>query len=185
MIMTRLYDIIFSFWGIIILSPILLLILSIAFFDTGSPIFCQYRLGQSQKKFILFKFRTMHINVPSVATHLISSSSVTTFGSFLRKSKLDELPQLLNVLIGDMSLVGPRPNLVIQDELISERARLGIYNVRPGITGLAQMKKIDMSSPKHLAETDAIMIKTFNTRIYFEYIFLTIFGNGYGDRINK
>lgn len=109
----------------------------------------------------------------------------TTFGSFLRKSKLDELPQLLNVLIGDMSLVGPRPNLVIQDELISERARLGIYNVRPGITGLAQIKKIDMSSPKYLAETDAIMIKTFNTRIYFKYIFLTIFGNGYGDRINR
>jgi O-antigen biosynthesis protein WbqP len=131
------------------------------------------------------KFRSMHVNAPSVATHLASVSSITPFGSFLRKSKLDELPQLWNVFVGDMSLVGPRPNLFNQEELIHERDCRGVYSVRPGITGLAQIKKIDMSTPQLLAETDAKMIKELNTLGYFKYIFLTVFGKGFGDRIKK
>ena len=127
----------------------------------------------------------MHVNAPSVATHLASASSITPFGGFLRKSKLDELPQLLNVFVGDMSLVGPRPNLFNQEELIHERNSRGVYSVRPGITGLAQINKIDMSTPQLLAETDTQMIQELNTLCYFKYILLTVFGRGFGDRIKQ
>ena len=183
--MTRFFDIIFSFLGIIILSPILLLVVAIGFFDTGSPIFRQERVGKGKKPFRLIKFRSMYLNTKSVATHLAKANSITKFGAFLRKSKIDELPQLFNVLFGNMSLVGPRPNLYNQKELLLEREKLGVYNVRPGITGLAQINKIDMSTPQLLAEIDAKMIQDFNTVDYFKYILLTVFGKGFGDRIRN
>ena len=183
--MTRIFDIIFSFLGLLFLSPILFILIIIGYFDTGSPFFRQERVGKGMKPFRLMKFRSMNVNALSVATHLASASSITTFGSFLRKSKLDELPQLWNVLIGDMSLVGPRPNLFNQVELIKERDSHGVYSIRPGITGLAQINKIDMSTPQLLAETDARMISHLNAWYYFKYIFLTIFGKGFGDRIKK
>ena len=183
--MTRNFDILFAFLGLVILSPILIVLMIIGYFDTGSPIFRQERFGKGKKAFRLIKFRSMHVNAPSVATHLASASSITRFGSFLRKSKLDELPQLWNVLMGDMSLVGPRPNLYNQEELIQERDSRRVYSVRPGITGLAQIQKIDMSTPQRLAETDAKMIKHLNVWYYFKYIFLTAFGKGFGDRVRK
>ena len=181
--MTRIFDILFSFFGLLILSPVIVLLLIIGLFDTGSPLFRQDRVGVFQKPFNLLKFRSMHINAPSVATHLASVHAITPFGRFLRKSKLDELPQLWNVFIGDMSLVGPRPNLFNQTELILEREKRGVYGIRPGITGLAQINKIDMSTPLLLAETDARMIAQLNLWYYFKYIFLTVFGKGYGDRV--
>ena len=183
--MTRIFDMLFSFLGLLLLSPILIVLIIIGYFDTGSPIFRQERVGKGKQPFRLMKFRSMHVNAPSVATHLASASSITPFGGFLRKSKLDELPQLWNVFIGDMSLVGPRPNLFNQEELINERDSRGVYAVRPGITGLAQINKIDMSTPQLLAETDAKMIQELNTLGYFKYIFLTVFGKGFGDRIKK
>lgn len=183
--MTRIFDILFSFFGLLILSPIIFLILIIGYFDTGSPIFRQERVGKGKQPFSLMKFRSMHVNAPSVATHLANASSITPFGGFLRKSKLDELPQLWNVFMGDMSFVGPRPNLFNQVELIHERDLRGVYSVRPGITGLAQINKIDMSTPQLLAETDAKMIQELNTLSYFKYIFLTVFGKGFGDRVRK
>ena len=183
--MTRLFDIFFSLIGLILLCPILVALNIIGFIDTGSPIFRQERVGKEKKPFNLMKFRSMHLNSPSVATHLASASSITPFGSFLRKSKLDELPQLWNVLRGDMSLVGPRPNLFNQEELIAERDARLVYSVRPGITGLAQINKIDMSTPELLAETDAEMIQNLNVLSYFKYIFLTVFGKGFGDRIKN
>lgn len=181
--MTRLFDILFSLIGLLLLSPIFLLLFIIGYLETSSPIFHQERVGRGLKPFTLMKFRSMNINSPSVATHLAQASAITFFGSFLRKTKLDELPQLLNVLIGDMSFVGPRPNLFNQEELIAERALRGVYNVRPGITGLSQIKNIDMSTPKLLAETDAKMIAEFNNVAYFKYIILTVLGKGFGDRI--
>jgi O-antigen biosynthesis protein WbqP len=183
--MTRLFDLIFSIFGLILLSPILIVLTIIGFFDTGSPIFKQERMGRNKIPFKLFKFRSMHVNTKSVATHLASSSSITPFGRFLRSSKLDELPQLFNVLLGDMSLVGPRPNLFNQIELIEEREKRGVYKVRPGITGLAQIQKIDMSTPQLLSKIDSEMINKINIDLYFKLIFATISGNGSGDRIKN
>ena len=183
--MTRIFDIIFSFFGLVLLFPLLIVLIIIGYFDTGSPIFRQERVGKDKLPFRLMKLRSMHVNAPSVATHLASTSAITRFGSFLRKSKLDELPQLWNVFVGDMSLVGPRPNLFNQEELINERVLRNVYSVRPGITGLAQINKIDMSTPQILAETDAQMIQGLDTLGYFKYIFLTVFGKGFGDRIRN
>jgi O-antigen biosynthesis protein WbqP len=181
--MTRIFDILFSFFGLLVLSPIILLLLIIGLFDTGSPLFRQERVGVNQTPFNLLKFRSMHVNTKAVATHLVQVSAITKWGSFLRKSKLDELPQLFNVLKGDMSFVGPRPNLFNQTELIEERNKRGVYAIRPGITGLAQINKIDMSTPQLLAETDAKLITHFNVWNYYKYIFLTVFGKGFGDRV--
>jgi lipopolysaccharide/colanic/teichoic acid biosynthesis glycosyltransferase len=180
---TRIFDILFSFVGLVILFPIMVVLIIIGYFDTGSPIFRQERVGKCKQPFHLIKFRSMHVTAPSVATHLASASSITPFGRFLRKSKLDELPQLWNVFVGDMSLVGPRPNLFNQEELIKERDLRGVYSVRPGITGLAQINKIDMSTPQLLAETDSKMLKELNLLGYFKYILLTVFGKGFGDRV--
>jgi O-antigen biosynthesis protein WbqP len=183
--MIRFFDFIFSFFGLLILSPFIIILWGIGFFDTGSPIFAQERVGKHKKPFKLYKFRSMHVNTKSVATHLANSSSVTKYGAFLRKSKLDELPQLFNVLIGDMSLVGPRPNLFNQEELILERENRGVYNVAPGITGEAQINKIDMSTPQLLAKTDAIMTQNLTFKKYIYYIIVTVLGKGSGDRIKK
>ena len=183
--MTRLFDILFSFFGLLILSPIILVLLIIGFFDTGSPLFRQVRVGVNKKPFNLLKFRSMHVNTKSVATHLASHASVTKYGDFLRKSKLDELPQLINVFLGNMSLVGPRPNLFNQEELIIERDKRGVYKVVPGITGEAQINKIDMSTPKLLAETDAAMTQNLTLKKYFYYIIVTVLGKGSVDRIKK
>lgn len=181
--MTRFIDILSSLLGLIFLSPIMLVLSIIGYFDTGSPIFKQKRVGKNKKPFYLLKFRSMHVNTGSIATHLVSKSAITPFGKFLRNTKLDELPQLWNVLKGDMSLVGPRPNLFNQEELITERSKKGVYAVRPGITGLAQINEIDMSTPKLLAEKDAEMIANLSIANYFKYIFLTVSGKGQGDRV--
>jgi lipopolysaccharide/colanic/teichoic acid biosynthesis glycosyltransferase len=141
----------------------------------------QKRVGKEKKAFTLVKFRTMRKDTASVATHLASASAITPFGSFLRKTKLDELPQLWNVLKGEMSLVGPRPGLFNQEELTAARDAKGVYKVRPGITGLAQVNEIDMSTPELLAKTDAEMIETLNVINYFKYIIQTVFGKGSGD----
>ncbi len=181
--MIRVFDFVFSLLGLVIGLPVLLLLTVIGLFDTGSPIFRQVRVGRHQKPFTLIKFRTMKVDTASVATHLASSASITRFGHFLRKTKLDELPQLWNVLKGEMSLVGPRPGLFNQEELTAERARRGVYAVRPGITGLAQVSEIDMSTPALLAETDQKMIQSLTVAGYFKYIFMTVAGKGAGDRI--
>ncbi|WP_299178351.1 sugar transferase [uncultured Neptuniibacter sp.] len=183
--MIRVFDFVFSLLGLVCGFPVLLLLTLIGFFDTGSPIFRQERVGRNKKPFTLVKFRTMRLDTASVASHLASSASITKFGHFLRKTKLDELPQLWNVLKGEMSLVGPRPGLFNQEELTVAREKHKIYAVRPGITGLAQVNEIDMSTPKLLAETDAKMIKTMSLRNYFKYIFMTVSGKGSGDRVKE
>lgn len=183
--MIRLFDFLFSSFGILFLSPLMLVLYFIGLFDTGSPVFRQKRVGKNKKPFTLYKFRTMDVKAKSVATHLADGSQITKFGGFLRKSKLDELPQLFNVLKGDMSLVGPRPNLFNQTELIEERDKRGVYKSVPGITGLAQINEIDMSTPKELAIKDAEMLKDLSVSSYFKYIFMTVIGRGQGDRIKN
>lgn len=161
----------------------MLIVIIVGYFDTGSPIFIQQRVGKNKQPFNLIKFRTMSLDTESVASHLASTASITKFGGILRKTKVDELPQLINVLKGEMSFVGPRPNLFNQEELIYERDRLSVYDVLPGITGLAQVNTIDMSTPKLLAETDEKMIKTLSVKYYFQYIIQTATGSGCGDRV--
>ena len=132
--MIRLLDLLFSVIGIILLSPVFFLVLVLGYFDTGSPLFIQTRVGKNKKPFRLVKFRTMNVDTKSVASHMADRNSITKFGEFLRKTKLDELPQLINVMKGDMSLVGPRPNLFNQVELIAVREQYKVYDVLPGIT---------------------------------------------------
>ncbi len=127
----------------------------------------------------------MKLNTPEIASHLINSSNITIFGAFLRSTKLDELPQLWNVMQGDMSLVGPRPCLFNQFEVIVEREKRFVFNVRPGITGLAQINNINMSTPKKLAKVDSIMIKSLTKCSYFRYIFFSSIGKGLGDAAQK
>lgn len=183
--MIRVLDIFFAATGLLFLSPLLLLVFTLGWADTRSPIFLQERVGRWKRPFLLVKFRTMRLDTVSVATHLVDASATTSLGRFLRRTKLDELPQLWNVLKGEMSLVGPRPCLFNQEVLIRERAARMVLDVRPGITGLAQIKGVDMSMPKLLAEMDARMLATYNLRNYFRYILLTLFGNGTGDGVSK
>ncbi len=179
----RFFDVVFSLLGLVVGFPVLLLLTVIGLFDTGSPIFSQERVGRYKKPFTLVKFRTMRKNTASVASHLASADAITPFGRFLRRTKLDELPQLWNVLKGEMSLVGPRPCLFNQEELIAERESRGVLKARPGITGRAQINDIDMSTPRLLAETDARMLESLNLKNYFRYIVHTVLGKGTGDRI--
>lgn len=181
--MIRLLDFSVALLGLLLLFPFFLIVFVIGVFDTGSPIFIQERVGRNQKPFKLIKFRTMSIETESVASHLASNASITKLGAFLRKTKIDELPQLINVLKGEMSLVGPRPNLFNQEELIKERDTLGVYSVLPGVTGLAQVQNIDMSTPKLLAKTDKQMIDTLTIADYFKYILMTATGSGSGDAV--
>lgn len=183
--MTRFIDLLLSIIGLIVASPLLLLLTIAGLTDTGSPLFYQLRVGRNQRPFKLVKFRTMRPDTASVATHLADTSAITPLGRFLRRSKLDELPQLWNVLKGDMTLVGPRPCLFNQKELIEERAKRGVFAVRPGITGLAQIKGIDMSTPELLAQTDRRMLDELTLATYFHSIFLTVLGKGSGDRISS
>ena len=160
-----------------------LVVIILSLLDHGSPFFKQIRIGKNQQPFTLVKFRTMAIGTRSVGTHLVDPSSITKLGRFLRKTKLDELPQLFNVLMGQMSLVGPRPCLPNQTELISERSQRDVFEVRPGITGLAQINDVDMSTPRKLARYDQLMIKRLTLTLYGNLILSTVLGKGSGDRV--
>ena len=172
--MTRSFDLLISLIGLIFLLPLLIFIFLINLFDNGSPLFIQKRVGHNFRPFFLIKFRTMPLGVRSAGTHLINNIKLSSFGNFLRRTKIDEIPQLLNVFLGNMSIVGPRPCLFNQKKLISERKKRGVFKVRPGITGLAQINDINMKTPTFLAKTDQKMIKEMNLYKYFFYIFMTI-----------
>lgn len=171
--MLRIIDFILSLFGLIVLSPLLIIIFFINFLVCRSPLLFQERIGLNKKIFILVKFRTMKLGTKNVATHLVDKRNITFFGNLLRSLKLDELPQLWNVLVGDMSIVGPRPCLLNQNDLINERTKKNVFKVRPGITGLAQVKGITMSNPKLLAKKDFQMIKQMSISMYFYYIITT------------
>lgn len=183
--MIRLLDIVLALAGLVITAPALLLIYCVIQRQGGSPLFIQERLGRNKRTFNLVKFRTMAVGTASVATHLAPADSVTALGRVLRRTKLDELPQLLNVLKGEMSLVGPRPCLIGQAEVIDARDALGVFDSRPGITGAAQVSNIDMSTPDLLAQTDARMLSKLSLAYYLKLILLTVAGNGAADRISN
>ena len=179
----RVLDVVLSVLGLVVAAPVLLVLWVLGWMESRSPLFRQERVGRYQRPFVLVKFRTMRPDTASVATHLAEASSITRLGRFLRKTKLDELPQLWNVLKGEMSLVGPRPGLFNQEELLQERAVRGVLDARPGITGLAQIRGIDMSTPRELAEVDRQMLDALTVRAYFRYLVLTVLGRGSGDRV--
>lgn len=181
--MIRWIDFVLAAFGLLLLSPLMLVLYVAGLVDTGAPLFRQVRVGRHRNPFTLVKFRTMRPDAAHVASHLADVAAITRWGAFLRHTKLDELPQLWNVLKGEMSLVGPRPCLSSQAELIAERTANGVFDVRPGITGLAQVNGIDMSTPRLLAETDAEMIRSLTLCSYFKYILLTVLGKGAGDRV--
>jgi O-antigen biosynthesis protein WbqP len=181
----RMIDIILALFGLLFLIPLMMFLFMLGLFDTGSPLFRQLRIGRHQRPFVMVKFRTMGVKTENLASHLVSDKAVTRLGSVLRRTKLDELPQLWNVLCGDMSIVGPRPGLPNQYELTRVRSEYNVYSVRPGITGLAQVNRIDMSTPILLAQTDAKMIQKMTVSTYFKYIFETMMGKGAGDAVRN
>ncbi|MBZ9865458.1 sugar transferase [Mesorhizobium sp. CA15] len=157
-------------------SPVLLVaMLAIRATSTGPAIFSQIRVGRGGALFACHKLRTMYRETPSLPTHEAPARSVTAVGKVLRATKIDELPQLWNVLKGEMSLVGPRPCLPTQAELIERRKELGVLAALPGITGLAQVKGIDMSDPRLCAETDAAYVKAASTGLDLKILLGTFF----------
>ena len=172
--MIRFFDLFFSIIGLLFLFPILTLFIIIGYFVYGSPIFRQIRVGFKQRPFLLYKLRTMPIDTISIATHLVDENIIPPFGKFLRYFKFDEIPQLFNILIGDMSIVGPRPCLFNQKKLITERKKRKVFKVKPGITGLAQVSAINMKNPSLLSKTDLKMIREMNLYYYFYYILKTL-----------
>ncbi len=163
----------------------LLLMLFIRLESAGSPLFVQTRLGRGQRPFRMLKLRTMALGTGDLPSHEVGEHRITRLGRLIRALKLDELPQLLNVLVGSMSLVGPRPCLPSQTVLIAERAARGVFDFCPGITGPAQLLGVDMSEPARLAqiEEDYFLHATLVDDI--RMILKTTFGQGYGDAATR
>lgn len=156
--------------------------LSVKLTSDGPGFFFQKRVGRHGKIFNCIKFRTMKVGTKSVGTHEVNRSSITKVGRFLRRTKLDELPQIWNLLRGDMSLVGPRPCLPNQTELVLARKKRNVLSIRPGITGLAQIHNIDMSTPELLAEWDERYLKLRSILLDINILKLTLLGRGQGDK---
>lgn len=179
----RTLDVVASALGLVVASPILLTAMIVISLDSpGAPLFAQARVGRHERVFTCYKLRTMKVGTASLGTHQVSASQITRIGGFLRRVKLDELPQLFNVLRGDMSLVGPRPCLPSQAEVIAARRARRIFTVRPGVTGEAQLLGIDMSMPEELALHDRAHLNT-SARAYISAVLRTASGQGRGDRV--
>ena len=171
------FDVIASFSMVVMLLPVfLILLLAIRLESKGNPVFIQKRLGLNKKPFNCLKLRTMDVTAPEVSFHQLPPNYITKLGAFLRKTKLDELPQLVNVIRGDMSLVGPRPCLPSQAQLISEREGRGVFQVRPGITGLAQIMGVGTEDAAEQARLDHEYIKTQSLFKDAKIFFITICG---------
>lgn len=150
--------------------------------SAGPGLFIQIRVGKDQRVFRCVKFRTMRVGTAQAASHEVSSAQVTAIGRFLRRFKLDELPQVVNLVRGEMTLVGPRPCLPSQRELIAERAVRGVFAAEPGITGWAQVRGMDMSDPVRLARADADYLKRRSILLDLKIVLKTLVGGGIGDR---
>lgn len=151
----------------------------------GNPLFVQERVGRGQVPFRLYKLRTMARDTGDRPSHEVSSAHITPIGKVLRRTKLDELPQLWNILKGDMTFVGPRPCLPSQQTLIDERAVRGLFEFLPGVTGPAQIRGIDMSTPVLMADVEAAYFGRSTALSDLQIIFRTLTGAGSGDAAGK
>jgi len=182
--MKRIADIAIAVIGLpISLVLILVCVVLVKSSSPGPSIFRQTRVGLREKPFTCYKLRTMYVDTRNAPSHETAASAVTPVGRWLRRLKLDELPQLWNILRGDMSFVGPRPCLPSQIELIEARRARGLYAIRPGITGVAQVAGVDMSDPQRLAEVDAEYLGMISLSTDLRLILATAFGAGQGDRV--
>jgi O-antigen biosynthesis protein WbqP len=182
--MKRALDIAVSLTGGLVLSPLILLAVVLVRLESPGPgLFRQRRVGRDGRPFTLYKLRTMRADTAHLPSHEVSSAAITRLGRVMRRGKLDELPQLWNVLRGEMSLVGPRPCLPSQTELIEARRRLGVDRLRPGVTGVSQVAGIDMSDPQLLAESDATYLGRQSIATDLSLILTTLMGSGRGDRV--
>ncbi len=181
---SRLMDLLFCvtvlglFWWLLILIWI-----AVKLTSPGPALFIQERIGKCGHPFFCYKFRTMHAGTPTAGTHEISAARVTKIGQVLRKLKLDELPQIWNILLNQMSLVGPRPCLPIQKDLINERNSLNVLDAKCGITGLAQINGNDMSEPRRLARLDAKYLALRTLPLDIKILLRTFLGAGLTDRV--
>lgn len=177
----RIFDVAAAAVGLVVVSPVLLVCAILIRRDSEGPAFLrQTRIGQDGRPFTCVKLRTMYADTGNRPTHEVGKSAVTRIGHFLRRTKLDELPQLWNVLKGDMNFVGPRPCLPSQTALIEARRREGVLAMRPGITGVAQIAGVDMSDPERLARLDATYRRSLGEDI--RIIIATVLGAGQGDK---
>lgn len=177
MFVKRIYDIVFSTIGLFISSPIILIaVIMVRLSSKGRGILIQKRVGIEERLFDCYKIRTMYYDTPLLPTHMMPSSQITPLGKLLRKTRIDELPQFLNVLKGEMSLVGPRPCLPTQLSLINARKRVGVLKVRPGITGLAQVLGVDMSDARKLSRIDSLYVRKRTLLLDAKILVVTILG---------
>jgi O-antigen biosynthesis protein WbqP len=160
---------------------VLLALIAIKLDSRGPAFFRQVRIGRNRQPFKMIKLRTMSEGTASVPSHEVPKSAITAVGAWLRRTKIDELPQVWSVITGDMSFVGPRPCLPNQLELIAEREARGVFTVRPGITGPAQLAGIDMSTPQLLAEVDAGYVQNRSFARDLGILCRTFAGRGMGD----
>jgi lipopolysaccharide/colanic/teichoic acid biosynthesis glycosyltransferase len=178
----RLVDVTFAvtvlagFWWLL-----LALWLLIRLESPGSGLFVQERIGKGGRRFRCLKFRTMREGTMQAGTHEVSPAAVTRVGRFLRRTKLDELPQVWNILCNEVSLIGPRPCLPVQTRLIEARRARGVLKLLPGISGLAQINGVDMSTPDELARWDAQYMALRSLLLDFSIVFATGLGRGHGD----
>lgn len=175
--MKRGFDILSSLVAIVLFSPILLVLAVIVKCTSRGPIlFKQRRIGKDNKEFMIYKFRTMRIDTPNVATHLLKNPEqyITPIGKFMRKTSLDELPQLFNILKGEMSVVGPRPALYNQYDLIEMRTKANVHTVRPGLTGLAQVSGRDELENEQKVYFDQQYVQKQSFFFDLKLIFLTV-----------
>lgn len=145
-VVKRIIDIVLSFVGLVALIPVFVIVAAAIYIDDPGPVvFKQKRVGKDKKLFMLHKFRSMKMNTPDVPTHLLENPEqyITGIGRIIRKTSIDELPQIYDIFVGNMSIIGPRPALWNQDDLIAERDKYNANDIRPGLTGLAQINGRD------------------------------------------
>lgn len=173
----RAADCLLSFIGLIILSPVFLLTsIAIKIFDPGPVLFKQPRVGKNKESFTVYKFRSMRVDTPQIATPDFENSEqyISKLGSFIRKTSIDELPQLWNIFKGDMSIIGPRPATWDQDDLMAERDKYGVHALTPGLTGWAQINGRDAIAVPDKAKFDGEYVEKisflFDVKIFFKTI---------------